>query len=89
MNATNGTDEGGVKLRVCEAIEQLGPQETVKALRVALFPLEAMPEADRPAVVDRLIEHNLTTGLGFINWSVLAEELERRVAKQTGQAKEG
>ena len=69
---------------MCEAIEQLGPEEAVKALRVALFPLEAMPEAERPAVVDRLIEHNLTIGLGFINWSVLAEELERRMAKQAG-----
>ena len=73
MRTTNEQHEEALKLRVCQAVEDLDPQEAVKALKVALFPLEVMPEGERPTVVDRLIEHNLTTGLGFINWSVLAE----------------
>jgi hypothetical protein len=33
-----------MKERLCEAIEQLDAQEAWKGLRVAMFPLEAMPE---------------------------------------------
>ena len=88
MRTTNEQHQEALKLRVCQAVEDLDPQEAVKALRVALFPLEAMPEAERPAVVDRLIADNLTTGFGFINWSVFAEHLERRVAKQAGNGEE-
>jgi hypothetical protein len=88
MEKTNGKDDDTLKVRLCEAIEQLDVQEAWKAVRVATFPLEVMPEDERPAVVDRLIAHNLTTGLGFINWSVLAEDLERRVASRAGNTEE-
>ena len=64
MDTTKEKNDEVLRLRVCEAMEQLDPQEAVKALRVAMFPLEAMPEDERPPVVDRLIAHNLTTGVG-------------------------
>ena len=89
MTEINGKEDDAFRVRVCEAIEQLGPHEALKALRVVTFPLEAMPEAERPTVVHRLIAHNLTRGVGFIHWSVLADELERRVAKQAANVEEG
>ena len=72
MNTPNGQGEEALKQRVCEAMEDLDPQEALKALRVSLFPLETMPEDNRTRAVDDLVSLNLPLNLAFINWTVLA-----------------
>jgi hypothetical protein len=44
MTETNGKEDDAFRVRVCEAIQQLGPHEVLKAVRVATFPLDAMPD---------------------------------------------